>query len=84
MNSDDLIRELQSVNILEKLSEGRTEIRNFNNILIGEFDETDDEIIVYDLSGCPRGRYTKRDNTTRQMSGAPIGYGNTVITLLHP
>ena len=85
MNTDDLIRELQSVKILEKLQlkEGTTELRDIHNNLYGRLEETDDEVVVYDIGGYPLGKYIKSQDMTTTMSGAIVGYGNTVVNFLH-
>ena len=83
--SNDLINNLQKIKILEKLQlkeNGRDFIKNPQGIPLGEFEENDDEIIIYDLRGCSLGRYSKSENITSYMNGAPIGYGNMLITLL--
>ena len=79
---DKLIKELQEIKILEKLQERMTDLKDINNSLYGQLEETEDEIIVYDLAGSPKGKYVKSDDTTYTMNGAIIGYGNTVINCL--
>lgn len=85
MNNDDLIRELQNVRIFEKLqlTEGTTELRDIHNNIYGRLEETDDEVVVYDLAGYPRGKYLKAQDITMTMSGAIVGYGNTVVNFLY-
>jgi len=82
-----LIKELQEIKILDKLQEARikencTELRDIHNNIYGRLEETDDEVVVYDLGGVPRGKYLKSQDMTMTMSGAILGYGNTVINCL--
>jgi len=49
---------------------------------IGEIEHQNDKLVLRDAMGHRLGEYSPRDNTTRDATGARIGTGNLLTTLL--
>ena len=80
---NSLIEQLQRIQIVKKLQENRSFLKDARGYPIAEVDETDDQIVLYSLMGLMKGRYSKRDNMTFYPTGLSVGSGNLLGTLIY-
>ena len=81
---DELIKQLQSIEIVKKmLNEGSEVIMtDSRGYAIGRLQDSESEIVVRDMTGTLYGRYNKASDYTTDACGRPIGQGNLLAMCL--
>ncbi len=71
----------RTIGYIEKLSGGRTEVREKNFNKLGEIREEGEKLVAYDRHFSRMGYWQKRDDTTYDRTHRKIGKGNLLIDL---
>ena len=80
---NELIKQLQNIQILRKLQEVDSYIRDSSGRPLARLEDQGDQIILFDMSGRPLGRYFKSGDYTTDAAGNLLNYGNA-LGLLTP